>query len=189
MDRHGLAMLVANLATTHAAIRATQSRLGRTMSHSPVVHKHSGHLHGSSDRTDRAGNAFSGVPSASPFAAHGGDTTRGAAQRHLRTYAYSNRNRRRRKYHLRDRCCDPVSSATVADSAGNTYTKDAEVANGTGTTGVRTLVFSAVTTRWWGHDYRHFTSPTPAEAACFFSFNDLFRPPPIKPIQELEAAA
>ncbi len=39
---------------------------------------------------------------------------------------------------------DPNSGGvTLADSKGNTYTKDADVTNGSGTSGVRTLVFSA----------------------------------------------
>jgi hypothetical protein len=42
---------------------------------------------------------------------------------------------------------DPSSGAvSVADSAGNTYSTDADVANGSGTNGVRTLVFSAPVT-------------------------------------------
>src|SRR5262249_26543764 len=39
---------------------------------------------------------------------------------------------------------DPSStSVTVSDGKGNTYTKDADVTNGSGTSGVRTLIFSA----------------------------------------------
>src|SRR5207247_5095066 len=42
---------------------------------------------------------------------------------------------------------DPASgTVTVVDSKGNTYTQDEDVSNGSGTTGVRTLVFSATLT-------------------------------------------
>src|SRR5206468_2315449 len=42
---------------------------------------------------------------------------------------------------------DPNSGAvTVTDTKGNIYTKDADVTNGSGTSGVRTLVFSAPVT-------------------------------------------
>ena len=40
----------------------------------------------------------------------------------------------------------PTGAVTVADTKGNIYTKDADIANGTGTSGVRTLVFSAPVT-------------------------------------------
>jgi type II secretory pathway pseudopilin PulG len=40
----------------------------------------------------------------------------------------------------------PTGAVTVADTKGNTYTKDADIANGTGTSGVRTVVFSAPVT-------------------------------------------
>src|SRR6266478_1395714 len=38
---------------------------------------------------------------------------------------------------------DPLHPAGVTDTMGNTYTKDADVTNGSGTSGVRTVVFSA----------------------------------------------
>src|SRR5262245_29204228 len=39
---------------------------------------------------------------------------------------------------------DPTAGAvTATDTQGNVYTKDADVANGSGTTGVRSVVFSA----------------------------------------------
>src|SRR5262249_19237359 len=42
---------------------------------------------------------------------------------------------------------DPnAGTVSVADSKGNTFTKDADVTNGSGTSGVRTLIFSAPVT-------------------------------------------
>src|SRR5262249_26300462 len=65
---------------------------------------------------------------------------------------------------------------TVADTAGNTYTKDADVTNGSGTSGIRTLLFSArVTTALNGTIT--ITGATNANmAASFFSFNGLVSP-------------
>src|SRR5207245_374265 len=40
----------------------------------------------------------------------------------------------------------PAPTVTVSDSGGNTYSKDADVSNGSGTAGVRTLIFSAPVT-------------------------------------------
>src|SRR5439155_18069265 len=58
---------------------------------------------------------------------------------------------------------DPSGSAiTVTDSAGNTYSKDEDVANGSGSTGVRTLVFSwPHTTAFNGTVTVNLPSPTP----------------------------
>src|SRR5207248_14303 len=62
------------------------------------------------------------------------------------------------------------------DTAGNTYTKDPDVTNGSGTSGIRTLLFSArVTTALNGTIT--ITSPTSVNmAASFFSFNGLVSP-------------
>src|SRR5439155_25771481 len=77
---------------------------------------------------------------------------------------------------------DPqTSTVTVTDTAGNTYTKTADKTNGSGTTGVRTLVFSApVTTALSaGTITVTFGATIPAaKSATFFSFNGLVSPSP-----------
>jgi len=68
---------------------------------------------------------------------------------------------------------DPDSTgATVSDSLGN-FTKDADVTNGTGTNGVRTLVFSQYLTADLNGSIT-ITFPAAANAAAtFFSFNGI----------------
>jgi len=56
---------------------------------------------------------------------------------------------------------DPASgSVTVTDSKGNTYTQDKDVTNGSGTSGVRTLVFSARVTSALSSDTITITHPS-----------------------------
>jgi len=74
---------------------------------------------------------------------------------------------------------EPTTSAvTVTDSAGNTYSKDADVTNGSGTAGVRTPVFSwPYAVAFNGTVTVNLPSPTPLNsAATFFSFPDLLSP-------------
>src|SRR5207249_7571115 len=75
---------------------------------------------------------------------------------------------------------DPTTSAvTVNDSAGNTYAKDVDFRNGTDTSGVRTLVFSApVITPLVGGTITVGFTGIATKAATFFSFNGLVSPSP-----------
>src|SRR5439155_1382883 len=84
---------------------------------------------------------------------------------------------------------DPsTSNVTVTDNAtggSNTYTKDADVPNGSGTTGVRTLLFSAPVshaldgTALHGTITVNFPSFSNKAAATFFSANGLVSPLPV----------
>src|SRR2546428_12195186 len=70
---------------------------------------------------------------------------------------------------------DPTTSdVSITDNAGNTYTKYADVTDGSDTSGVRTLIFRApVAVALAGNTITvNFPAPTPAEkTASFFSFN------------------
>src|SRR2546427_3004926 len=72
---------------------------------------------------------------------------------------------------------DPsTSNVSVTDSAGNTYTKDADIRNGSSSSGVRTRIFRGpITPRWLGGSVPvNFPGPTPQnKSASFFSFNDV----------------
>jgi len=70
---------------------------------------------------------------------------------------------------------DPASgSVTVIDSKGNTYTQDKDVTNGSGTSGVRTLVFSARVTTALSGDTITITHPSAkARVANALMVNDL----------------
>src|SRR5439155_16311368 len=70
------------------------------------------------------------------------------------------------------------SSVTVGDSAGNSYTKDADVTTGSGTSGVRTLLFSSpVLNTLNGTITVTFGTPVPFDkAASFFYVTDLVSP-------------
>ena len=75
---------------------------------------------------------------------------------------------------------DPTTATVgVADNAGNTYSNDEDVTNGSSTAGVRTLVFSAPVAHALtsGTITVTFTGTIPAlKAATFFSFPDLMVP-------------
>ena len=75
---------------------------------------------------------------------------------------------------------DPTTATVgVADNAGNTYSNDEDVTNGSSTAGVRTLVFSAPVAHALtsGTITVTFTGTIPAlKAATFFSFPDLLVP-------------
>src|SRR5947208_559250 len=70
---------------------------------------------------------------------------------------------------------DPTTSnVSVTDNAGNIYTKDADVTDGSDTSGVRTLIFRApISVALGGSTITvNFPAPTPAgKTASFFSFN------------------
>src|SRR5206468_5707382 len=68
------------------------------------------------------------------------------------------------------------TGATVSDSAGNQYNKDADISTGGGTSGVRTLVFSKYLT---GNLSGSITVTFPSSVnagATFFYFNGLVSP-------------
>src|SRR5207247_4267060 len=73
-----------------------------------------------------------------------------------------------------------ASTITVSDSAGNTYTNNADQTAGTGTGGIRTLVFSApVTTALSNGTITVASTATVNIAATFFTFNGLVSPAPV----------
>ena len=79
---------------------------------------------------------------------------------------------------------DPATgTVTCADTKGNTYTADADVTNGSGTSGVRTIVFSApVTTALVSGNTITVTHPTAtARAASPPRPRSTRRPPPRTP--------
>src|SRR5207249_2723581 len=77
---------------------------------------------------------------------------------------------------------NPTTSTTitVSDSAGNTYTKNADQIGGSGTSGIRTLVFSApVTTALSNGTITVASTASVNIAATFFTFNGLVSPAPV----------
>src|SRR5206468_4450319 len=67
-----------------------------------------------------------------------------------------------------------TSTINVSDSAGNTYTKDADLTAGTGNKGIRTLVFSApVSTALSNGTITVASSASVNIAATLFTFNGL----------------
>src|SRR5438046_10231453 len=73
-----------------------------------------------------------------------------------------------------------AATMTVIDSAGNTYTNNGDRTVGSGTSGIRTLVFSApVTTALSNGTITVASSASVNIAASFFAFNGLVAPAPV----------